>query len=134
MSNMEEKSSCNGIKRTEFTGANGSILSLYVEDLDPSWSKDELILFFTFNNHKPISFEFGGIKEFPSCYIVYDSFALVIAALKYYHGMRYKGQLLTVRANNFPVALVKDQIQLYMLYMCFFLFVFSFVFLFLVQG
>lgn len=90
----------------------GSIPSLHVQDLDISWTKQELISFFTFNSHKPTSLEFAGPKQFPNAYMRYDAFAIVIAALKYYHGMRYKGKLLDVRASSFPVPL-KEQIQLY---------------------
>ena len=100
------------IKRTLLKGEVGSRLSLYLFDLDVSWTKKELMLFFTFNNHKPSSFEFAGPKGFPNAYIRYDSFALVIAALKYYHGMRYKGKLLNVRATELSVPLT-DQIQLH---------------------
>lgn len=82
--------------------------SLFVQDLEISWTQEELMIFFTFNDHKPISFEFGVPKQFPNVYIRYNSCALVIAAMKYYHGVKYKGKLLDVRS----ALQLKDQTQL----------------------
>ena len=103
------KPKANPIKHTVIKGEDEEVISLYVDDLDLLWTKDELTSFFTFNNHEPVSLEFAGTKSFRNAYIVYSSSALVIAALKYYHGMRYKGQLFSVYARDLAGILPKNK-------------------------